>query len=210
MFRPPGTPEVPGGFLTVGGMSAAWMIRFGAVCGALLGLSLGVPGAVEAFTGETAATSFIIGLGASLGAPALTGLYLRHHVRAGRFGAFAYALNLIGLGLFACVAFSLNIVVFFLDEPVTKHLLAGPTRFALLGSAVIFVAGTVAFGVSLLRARAYPRLAATLYIVTLPLIALLAPLPDNVAISALHVLACTALLWLSWVAWARPLVTAEP
>jgi signal transduction histidine kinase len=80
-----------------------WLLRFGAVCGIVLGLSLGVPGAVEAFTGETAVTSFIIGLGAAFGAPALTALYLRQREAAGKFGAIAYAINVIGLGLFAGV-----------------------------------------------------------------------------------------------------------
>jgi len=52
--------------------------------------------------GETAATSFVIGLGvAAFAAPALTGIYLRQSAIAGRFGAVAYAVNLVGLGLFA-------------------------------------------------------------------------------------------------------------
>jgi hypothetical protein len=55
-----------------------WFFRFGAVCGILSGLFIGLPGAIEAFTGETAATSFVLGLS----------------------GRVAYAVNLVGLGLF--------------------------------------------------------------------------------------------------------------
>ena len=41
-------------------MDLTWLQRFGAVSGVLLGLSIGVPGAVEAFTGETTATSLVL------------------------------------------------------------------------------------------------------------------------------------------------------
>jgi hypothetical protein len=61
---------------------------------------------IEAVTGETAATSFVIGLGAAFGPPILTALYLRISAAGGRFWAVAYAVNVIGLGLFAGVAFA--------------------------------------------------------------------------------------------------------
>jgi hypothetical protein len=183
-------------------MPFTWIPRFGAVCGILLGLSLGVPGLIEAFTGETTATSFVIGLGAAFGPPALTAFYLRHGSAAGRFGAVAYAVNIIGLGLFTGVAFALNLVVYFLDDAVADDLLAGPTKAAILASAVVFVAGTVMFAVSMVRSRIFPLLPAYGYGITLPLLALLAPLDDNPLTSGLHVLACASLVWLSLSVWA--------
>lgn len=71
-------------------MSTSWLLRFGAVCGVILGLSTGVPGLVEAFTGEATATSFVMGIDAAFGAPTLTALYLRQQAAGGRFGAAAY------------------------------------------------------------------------------------------------------------------------
>lgn len=185
-------------------MSSTWIVRFGALCGVLLGLSLGVPGLIEAVTGETAATSFIAGLGAAFGAPALTALYLSHGSGGGRFGAVAYAVNIVGLGLFTGVAFSLNLVVFFLDKPVADDLLAGPTNAAFVGSAVVFVVGSILFAVFMLRSRRFPRLPAYGYGSTLPLLALLAPLDDNPLISGLHVLAAISLGWLAISIWPRP------
>src|SRR5258708_6822781 len=55
-----------------------WLQRFGALSGVILGLSIGVPGAVEAFTGETSATGFVLGVGVAFAAPTVTGLYLHH------------------------------------------------------------------------------------------------------------------------------------
>src|SRR5687767_6230525 len=142
------------------GMSLELLARFGAICGVILGLSLGVPGAVEAFTGETTATSLVVGLGAGFGAPALVALYLRQFNVAGRFGAVAFAVNLLGLGLFAGVAFSLNLVLFFVDQATVEAVMSGPTRFAVLGSAVVFVIGTILFGLSMIISRVLPRAAA--------------------------------------------------
>ena len=182
-------------------MSVSWLLRFGAVCGVILGLSTAVPAFVEAFTGETTATSFVIGIGAAFGAPALTALYLRQSAATGRFGAVAFAVNLIGLSLFAGVAFALNLVLFYLDEAVVDAVLDGPTNLAVLGSAVVFVIGTVMFSISMVRARVFPWIPAAGYGVTFTLLALLAPLPDTPLTSAIHVLAGVSLLWLCASLW---------
>jgi hypothetical protein len=161
---------------------------FAAVCGILAGLCIAVAGGIEGFTGETGSTSFVLGLTPALATPLLVGVYLRNGDATGRFGTVAYGVNLIGLGLFGGAAFTLNMAAFYLDEPVVDDLLGGPTRLALLGSAAVFAVGSVLFGVSLLRAGVFPRLAACGYTVAMPLFALLAPLPDSAFTSALHVL----------------------
>ena len=192
-------------------MRPFWLLRFGAVCGVVLGLSIGVPGAIEAFTGETTATSLVIGLGAAFGPPALTALYLYLHPHrggAGRFGAVAYALNAIGLGLFTGVAFALNVVLFFLAESTVDDVLTGPTGAAVRLAGIVFVTGTVLFGATMIRSRVFPRLAAWGYTVTLPLLALLAPLPDTLFTSAVHVLGAASLIWLSATVWTAPPVTS--
>ena len=181
-------------------MQSFLLLRFGAACGVVLGLSTGVPGMVEAITGETTATSLVIGLGAAFGPPALTALYL-HLAAGGRFAAVAYVLNAIGLGLFTGVAFALNLVLFFVPESTVDDVLAGPTGPVIRVSGIVFVAGTVLFGAAMLRGRAFPRLPVWGYTVTLPLLALLAPLPDTPFTSAVHVLAAASLVWLSVTVW---------
>jgi hypothetical protein len=185
-------------------MSASWISRFGAVCGVVLGLSVGVPGLIEAFIGETAATSFVIGLGAAFGPPLLMALYMRLSAGGGRFGGVAYAVNVIGLGLFAGVAFALNLVIFFLDEAAADDLLAGPTRAAILLSAAVFVVGTILFAISMARSKAFPLPPVYGYGIALPLLAVLAPLPDSPLTSVVHMLAAGALIWLSLSLWPQP------
>jgi hypothetical protein len=182
------------------GLGMMMLQRFGAVCGVVLGLSIGVPGAVEAFTGETTATSLALGLGVAFGPPALTAFYLWGK-GSGTFRAVAYGLNAIGLALFAGVAFALNLVLFFLSTPVVEDVLDGPTGAVVRLSALVFVLGTVLFGVTMIRDRAFPPVPAWGYTVTLPLLALLAPLKDTPLTSAVHVAAAASLIWLSVTVW---------
>ncbi|NUW32033.1 hypothetical protein HTZ77_11410 [Nonomuraea sp. SMC257] len=178
-------------------MTSTWLPRFGAICAILLGLSIAGPALVEAFTGETAVTSFVLGLGTALGTPALTVLYLHQAAAGGRFGLVAYAVNVVGLGLFAGVAFTLNLVLFYLEPAIVERLLQGPTRAAFLAATAVFVAGTVLFAVSMARSRIFPRPAVYGYGVALPLLAVLAPLPDTLLTSAVHVVAGASLIWLA-------------
>jgi hypothetical protein len=179
------------------------LLRFGAVSGLLCGLFIAVPGAVEVFTGETVATSAVLGVSPAFAPPLLVALHLAQAGVAGRLGAVGYALNLVGLGLFGGAAFALNLALVHLDTNVLKELLAGPTRFALLGSAVVFVVGSVLFGLAMLRARVFGRVPAAAYTVALPAFALLAPLPDTPLTSGLHVVVGLTLVWLSLALRAR-------
>lgn len=169
-------------------------------CGVLAGVCIGLPGLVEAFTGETAVTSFVLGVSPALAIPLL--VVLASGV-AGVFGAVGYAVNLVGLGLFGGAAFSLNLVLFGADQSVLDSLLAGPTRFALLGSALVFAVGAILFGVAMVRARVHPRVAAVAYAVSLPALALAAPLPDSPLTSAVHVVAGASVAWLAVSAGSR-------
>jgi hypothetical protein len=179
------------------------LLRFGAVSGLLCGLLIAAPGAVEAFTGETVATSAVLGVSPAFALPLLIALHLRQVDAAGRLGAVGYALNLVGLGLFGGAAFALNLALVHLDPEALSELLAGPTRFALLGSAAVFVVGSVLFGVAMLRAGVFGRVPAAAYTVALPAFALLAPLPDTPLTSGLHVVVGLTLVWLSLALRAR-------
>jgi hypothetical protein len=174
-----------------------WLQRFGALCGVPLGLSIAVPGAIEAFTGETAATGLVLGLGTALAAPTATALYLHQRDRAGRFGQAAFAVHVLGLGLFTGVAFALNVVLYYLDPATVTALKAGPTGPALLACAAVFVIGTLLFSASMLRAGVFPRVPAAGYGLALALLAALAPLDDTPWTSLVHIAAGGSIAWLA-------------
>ena len=178
-------------------MDTETMVRFGAACGVVVGLATGVPGAVEAFTGETAATSLVLGFGVVAAVPFVVALALRSAFGGGRGGAVTYGLGVIGVGLFAAVAFALNVVLGFLPADAVSTLRDGPTGPALRIAGLVFVVSTVVMAVAMVRARVLPRVPAALFGVLLPTLALTASQPDSVATSALHVAAGSVLVWLS-------------
>lgn len=173
------------------------LTRLGTWCGVLAGLCLALPAAVEAVTGETAATSFAIGLSPALAVPLLVVLHLGQRAAAGPFGDVAYTVNAVGLGLFGGAAFTLNLVLFHLDDATVRRLLAGPAMVALLGAALVFALGSVLFGVAVLRAGVLPRVPAVAYLVAFPVLAVAARLPDTPLTSAVHVVAGGSLVWLA-------------
>lgn len=175
------------------------LARWSAACGITAGLSIALPAGVEAFTGETAATSLVLAVAAPLAFPLLSGLSDRHPSGRAGVAAAGYLVNQLGLGLFAGATFALNAVIFFLAPGQAEDLLHGPTRAVLLLSALVFVVGSVLFGSSMLRSAAFPRIAAGAYTVLVPLLALLAPLPDTPLTSILHILVGATLVRLALV-----------
>ncbi|WP_158843530.1 hypothetical protein [Saccharothrix deserti] len=168
-----------------------FLLRFGAVSGALSGLFIALPGAVEGFVGETTATSLVIGVSPALAAPLLTALYLKQPRTT--LGTVGYVVNFLGLGLFGAAAYALNVVLFHLDQPV----LAAPTKIVLSASALVFAVGTVLFAVGMLRSRAHPPVPVWTYAIALPLFTFAARLPDTPLTSALHVIVGGTLVWLA-------------
>lgn len=177
-----------------------FLLRFGAISGALSGLFIALPAAVEGFVGETTATSLVIGVSPALAAPLLTALYLKQPRTT--LGTVGYVVNLVGLGLFGAAAYALNIVLFHLDKPT----LAAPTVLVLTASALVFAVGTVLFAISLIRSGVHPLVPAWTYAIALPVFTFAARLPDTPLISALHVLVGGALVWLALSVHPRPSV----
>ncbi|MEU2281905.1 hypothetical protein ABZ614_08200 [Streptomyces sp. NPDC013178] len=176
-------------------------LRADALCGALSGLLIALAGLVEAFTGETSATSVAFALAPAFALPLLTGLHLRQRPAGDRFGDLARTVNVIGLGLFGGAAFASNLVLFYFDDHVVEETLTGPTIPVLIGSAALFALGCALFGAAMIRARVFPRIPSWGYAVVLPLFAFLTGLPDGLLTSGLHVLVGVILLWLSAALW---------
>jgi hypothetical protein len=165
--------------------------------GIAAGLCIAVPAAVEIVTGETAATSFVIALSPALAVPLLVALHLRQRQQSGPFGELAFTINAIGLGLFGGAAFTLNMTLFYLNDKVVQELLKGPTKFALLGSALIFATGSILFGTAMLRTKIFPRIPAAAYLVVFPILAIAARLPDTPLTSVIHIVAGASMMWLA-------------
>ncbi|WP_051744461.1 hypothetical protein [Streptomyces yerevanensis] len=181
--------------------SSTSTFRAGALCGLLSGLLIALPALVEAFTGETSATSVPLALSSAFALPLLTALHRRQGPAGGRLAEVAHIVNLVGLGLFGGAAFASNLVLFYFDDDVIEETLTGPTIPAFIGSAAVFAVGCALFGAAMIRARVLPRVPSWGYAVVLPLFAFLTSLPDSLLTSALHVLVGVILMWLSAALW---------
>ncbi|WP_151480333.1 hypothetical protein [Streptomyces albicerus] len=175
--------------------------RAGALCGLLSGLLIALPALVEAFTGETSATSVLFALSPAFALPLITALHRWQSPAGGRLGEVGHTVNLVGLGLFGSAAFASNLVLFYFDDDVIEETLTGPTIPVLIGSAAVFAVGCALFGAAMVRARVLPRVPSWGYAVVLPLFAFLTALPDSLLTSALHLLVGVILLWLSAALW---------
>jgi hypothetical protein len=175
--------------------------RTGALCGLLSGLLIALPALVEAFTGETSATSVPLALSPAFALPLLTALHWRQGPATGRLGEIAHTVNLVGLGLFGGAAFASNLVLFYFDDDIVEQTLTGPTVPTLIGSATVFAVGCALFGAAMIRARILPRVASWGYATVVPLFAFLTSLPDSLLTITLHVLVGVILIRLSTALW---------
>lgn len=189
------------------------LTRFGIGGGVLAAIFIAVPGTIESFTGKATATSFVLAYSAFFALPLLTALYL-NQPRRDRLDDIAYALSVIGTGLFGAAAFTLDAVLVHLDRPAQQHLLHGSPKVALLLAVGVFITGAVLFGVSMIRARVYPRLPAYAYPVILPVFSISATLPYSPYKGILHVALGGVLFWLALglyrLRMRAPAVAADP
>jgi len=174
-----------------------FLLRFGSVGGVLAGLALGVPGLIESFTGKTTLTGLFLGVSPFLALPLVVALYLSQARAAGRLATVGYPVILVGTGLFGAAAYTKDIALIHLDDAVVTRLLDGPTRVAFLGSAAVFIAGAVLFGLSMVRAGVLPRVPAWGFTLVLPAFAVVAGLPYGPYKGIMHALAAAVLIWLA-------------
>jgi hypothetical protein len=156
---------------------------------------------VDAF-GNDAVLPNLLGVAAPpLGIVVVTGLYA--HLAASRPGRLldaGYLLNVVGLALVTGIDVTRTLVFARLDEQVLDDLLAtGPTRPALFAAGVVYIVGTVLFGLALVRRR-YATPWAWLYVVTAVPSGLVVLLPDVAGALALA-LAAASVAGLSLALW---------
>jgi hypothetical protein len=180
-----------------------FLTRFGIAGGLLAGVFVGVPGILESFAGKATGTSFVLAFSGFFALPLLTALYL-NLPRRGRFDDGAYAVSIIGTGLFSAAAFVLDAVLVHLDRPAQQHLLRGSPRVALLLGLAVFIIGAVLFGTSLIRAARYPRIPVLAYPVVLPLFSISASLPYSPYKGIAHAALAAVLIWLALGLASRP------
>ncbi len=180
-------------------MSDRSLFRLAAVSGFISAVSIIVGKALMLLPGEQAGeiadfVSPLFGLGAIVGA------YLFQRSQAGVFGAVAFVVVFVGLALVTSLDFFGAFVRLELTEETREELLEGTPGLAMAVSALVFLAGVVMFGISLLGSGVHPRPAGWLFMTGFVFVPLVEIVGETVvAISS--ILAGTSVFWLSSVLW---------
>jgi hypothetical protein len=179
-----------------------WLLyRLAAVAGFVSAASIIAGKALMLLPGEQAGEiadfmSPLFGLGA------IVGVYLFQRSQAGVYGAVAFVVVFLGLVLVTCLDFFGAFIRLELSEELREELLEGSPGLVMVVSALIFLAGVVMFGVSLLRSGVYPRPAGWLFIVGFVFVPLVEVVGETV-VALGSILAGISVLWLSSVLWSN-------
>jgi hypothetical protein len=112
----------------------------------------------------SAFTQLVAPLAQILALALVTALYLAFGRRAGIFGLVAYLLNAFALAALVGVEFVLNLVFHDLPAGTIQALRAGSLGVALTVASMLFLLGTLAFVISMLRSREVPPAPLVLYL----------------------------------------------
>lgn len=128
-------------------------------------------------------------------------MYLWQREEAGRGGAAAFVTVFIGLGLVTSLDFFGAFIRLELSEDLRDQLLEGSPGVAMAVSGVIFLAGVIWFGISLIRSGVYPPPAGWLFMVGFVFVPLVEVVGDAVVVIG-SIMAGVGVFWLSAVLWA--------
>jgi hypothetical protein len=126
----------------------------------------------------------------------VTALYLAFGRRTGVPGLVAFLLNAFALSALVGVEFVINLVFRDLPGDTVEALRAGPLGVALTAASIMFLLGTLAFVITMLRTREMPTAPLVLYAVGAVPVSLRAFVPEAVLDLGLAVLA-VGIAWLA-------------
>jgi hypothetical protein len=174
-------------------MSNTVSFRFAALASFVSGLSLIVAQSVS--FGATPWIGNYLNIASPLfGMITIIAIYLGHRAETGPFGFIAVIIQMFGMGLIIGYNYTAAAVCTCLGGPGINALMALPSGILFLVSAVIFLAGNVLFGVSVILGRRFSAAAAVLYIIGFA--PLLLPFVNNDIIDLVaSFLAGIAILW---------------
>ena len=175
----------------------ATLYRIGAVAGFGSAVVLIINAAKRAEVIPTSAfTQLVAPLAQILALALVTALYLAVARRAGRFGLVAFLLNSFALAALVGVEFVINLVFSELPDQTIETLRNGSLGIALTAASIMFLLGTLAFVVAMLRTREIPTAPLALYVVGAVPVSLRAFVPEAVLDAGLLTLA-VAIGWLA-------------
>jgi hypothetical protein len=110
---------------------------------------------------------------------ALTGVYLWQREQAGVFGSIGYIGAFFGLALVVGIEYADTLIFPHIEENVLGGLMTGPVGMIFVITALIYLAGIILFGISVIIARVFSWIAALIVMIGFALTLLFAFLPET-------------------------------
>ena len=182
-------------------VSSATLYRIASVAGTGSALILLVNAAKRAaLIPATNVTQLLAPFAEVLALAFVIGLFMAFGRRAGLFGIVAFIINFVALACLEGVEVVINLIFAKLPKETIGELLAGPLGAMLTATSLLFLFGSIAFAISMLKANGVPRLALALYALASVPIAFRAFVPEWALDLGLAALAI-AISWLSASLW---------
>ena len=143
-------------------MSTSTLYRLGALAGFLSGVCI-IMGRILARQPDPQAGEIFDVLSPFFALFLAIALYLRQRRESGVLGGVAFILLFSGLVLLVSLDYYGTFIRIHLPEAIILQIEEGPSAPVFVGSLFIFLIGEILFGISVIRARVYSKIAAILF-----------------------------------------------
>ena len=134
------------------------------------------------------------------GLSAILGIYLWQRERSGRFGGVAFIVVFTGLALIVSLDYAGAFILPHLTEDTVTELLDSPAGLVYGLSAIIFLVGEILFGISVIRAGVFSKIAAWLFMIGFVPMTLLGVFPV-IIVAVGSVMAGVGIIWWGLSLW---------
>jgi hypothetical protein len=126
----------------------------------------------------------------------VVGLYLCQREASGTFGGIASIVLFMGLATVVSMDYFGAFVAPYLPDGMMDQILEGPTGAVAAASGLVFLVGEILFGISVLRANRFSKIASVLFMVGMLLVPLGSVVPESAVVIG-SIVAGVALIWWS-------------
>ena len=124
------------------------------------------------------------------------GLYLRQRRESGIFGGIAFLILFLGLATVVSLDYIGAFILPYLPTGMMDQILEGPTGAVAATSGITFLLGEILFGISVIRAKLFSKIASTLFMVGMFFVPLGSVFPESLIIIG-SIIAGIGLIWWS-------------
>ena len=124
------------------------------------------------------------------------GLYLHQRRESGLFGVVAFIVLFMGLATIVSLDYFGAFVGLYLPEGMVDQILEGPTGAVAATSGLTFLLGEILFGISVIRAGLFSKIASILFMVGMFFVPLGSVFPESMVITG-SIIAGIGLIWWS-------------